>query len=185
MKCLVVFLLILGVYCACNTNQYDFYGICLECISSSCKTCQGTDICAECYEGMDITKNCATCIDTSKIPINRECVSCSSLGASAEVGTFFETTCICTPDDNNCCPKDKAVYLDSFRCLPCSSFLKNCGECALEKQLFLFPKCLKCATGYRPTGTKGDLTCLRRIPVNSATHLFVLGGLLISLLISL
>ena len=182
MKYLLVSFFILGVHCVCESNQYNADGICLDCMASPCKVCQGTMNCLECHEGMSPINNCRTCDYIGAIPVNRMCVDCSSLGAFESDG--FD--CVCRPDGFNgvpgndmCCPEDKGVYLDSFICKSCSLYSMGCERCTLHKSGY--PTCSRCISGNRRVKIEGIWVC---IP-GKATHLFALGGLLISLLILL
>ena len=174
MKYLLVFLLILGVYCACRKDQFNLDGTCVDCKSSPCKTCQGDDNCVECYEGMSLKNSCYSCTDRDTIPINGKCVSCSSLGADSNDNGY---TCECTGADN-CCPADRGVYLESRRCYSCSDQSMGCQRCSINDDDYFI--CSRCMDGYRLVNFEGSRIC-----ASSSTYLFALGGLLISLLILL
>ena len=177
MKCLLVFLLILGVYCDCRRDQYEIDGLCVDCRHSPCRECQGDDICRGCKEGLDPEEDCISCVDDSKMPINWKCVECSTLGATQGVAGV---SCRCTPGDTRCCPQDKGGFWASdWECRPCSDKITGCESCIPRTSGGL--TCLKCGNGFKEITEDGKVEC---VP-GKAAHLLTLGGLLISLLILL
>jgi len=185
MKCLLVFLLILGVYCYCRDDQYDIDELCVDCRYSPCKECWGDDICDGCKPGLNPYYGCMRCSNVNRIPINWKCVECSDLGASP---TGDGLSCYCTTYDTNyCCYEDEGVFLDYYGvCMPCSYEIVGCERCTFQSDGYL--TCLRCGFGFEKVIEDRREVCFPYEPTyfrGKAAHLLTLGGLLISLLILL
>ena len=80
-----------GITCSkCNygfkliRNDKSTDTLCLPCEYTSCQTCDGSDKCESCSEGISIDENkdCKVCTDKTYLAVNRECILKTELGCS-------------------------------------------------------------------------------------------------------
>lgn len=177
MKILIAFLLVLGAYCECADDEFRMGSACISCAESPCEKCKGTDRCEKCPDGIEHSTygQCDTCKNIEQLPVNKVCKFCSEIGAIPDLGMG----CACS-GTTNCCEGD-GVYgwklgdLEYY-CSPCSYDVMGCGKCSYVDDTDKFV-CSECIEGYEKDGEDDKAAC-----ISYSGHLFVIVGLLISLL---
>jgi len=146
MKHLLIILIIANVYCVCKSDEYLWRGYCLHCKVSPCKGCNGSNQCAECFDGILNRTGCDTCLQSNSMVINGRCTNCSSMNAD-----FIGGFCMCKYPPpgirHKCCDSVPGVYDDESRCKPCSKELIGCDKCEPPTEDGRL-RCLKCLSGY-------------------------------------
>ena len=141
-------------YCKrCNKDYFLDGSKCLQCEISTCKSCNGTDICASCPDGIKLEDNkCIRCEDASKMVINKKCVDCVQVGCSS-CSIADGTMCNCQSEIDLCCNTENNVYQGSGSCIACDKYIGGCGSCIGEMA------CTSCIDGYVRTTDEDLVKC--------------------------
>lgn len=148
MKALILFLVILGSQAdtVCDATEFKGHYTCVPCEQSPCATCNGSNKCASCPDGFDKKDFCDQCTETTKMPLKKECVSCTELGGIGKDGTTCSPPAGGSVNDADFCPKAKGVYKDNNVCNACYLKSFECAVCELKDGIV---DCESC-----PAGTK-------------------------------
>lgn len=132
MKVLIFFLAVLGVQsdAICGVTEYKGTLTCLSAARSPCETCNGSDQCESCPADFVTNGACDQCTDNTKMPVNKKCVSCSSLGGEGHDGKSCKPKAGSSSSASDFCPKSEGVYKQDGFCYAC--YLKSfvCKECS-------------------------------------------------------
>lgn len=155
----------------CDSDDFLFGTECIACDKSPCVTCQGTGTCKKCPTNANSVGSgqCNSC-GKGKLLINKTCVDCNNSTVGGEADSGDGEYCECSTE--NCCTGTGLYKDEKDKCYSCGNELLGCTKCKYENSA---AKCSECGSDFK----LDDGKCVW----DSATHLFAVGGLLISLLI--
>lgn len=133
----------------CKNNEYEGLYTCVQCELSPCESnsCNGGNICPTCPTGITSSASgCDGCTNPGEIPVNKRCVSCTTLGSLGGDGKSCDVPS--TGDSTTgYCPKESGVYkdpADGNKCKPCSATIFGCTKCEHDGN---YLSCKECPSG--------------------------------------